>query len=483
MTSLVVEIIFLIVFFCVQCYIGIDTFKKIQVFGRIFPQAKPSVVVDEETGLVSGISIPYSNVTLQSIINAINGYLSNNKGSINDFHLLKDIVDRNTDSAENEIQTQLPLPLYLGLAGTMIGIVCGLWGTHITSDTEILTSANGLLTRVAWAMTISFMGIVITTVNSFLSKREIRNTEAEKHKFLSWMQAELLPELSSDTATALVKMAQNLNNFNHVFERNNVKLQSTLDEIYKTAVTQSQTTNEQARLLETVQRLDITKVALANVTMYDKLLNCSEEISTLGKYLHSANLYVKYIKELTEKLDSAEDKVNMIGEMARFFRDERANLESMKALTAQTLGKTDVALQQATNNLMHSIDQQYVELIKHFEKQRETMQSVAEEQQNALLKRMTELTNLTEELKHLTAVKTSITYLERSIAEQNRKFADLAQSIKILANTKAIGVATTSTNAHSLAEKIIIITAGSTVSVTCLFFLVLKILTFFGIVL
>ena len=474
--------IFIGIFIIAQLWIAYDTYRKIRHFGGIFPtKDKPSVIIDEETGYVSGISSNHNNDIFQVIISAINGYLSNNKGAINDFHLLKDIVDRNTDTAENEIQTQVPLPLYMGLGGTMISIVIGLIGLDL--NTLELSGLKGLLSDVGLAMICSFVGILATVFNTIYSKSNISSTEEQKHNFLSWMQAELLPELSSDTATALAKMTQNLSQFNTIFAQNNTQLRQALNELYQTAVRQSQTTREQTKLLEVVQRLDVSEVATANVTVYEKLKDCSEEIGTLGKYLHSVNLYIKNINQLSEKLDAAEDKVNMIGEMARFFRDERANLESMKALTAQTLGKTDVALQQATNNLMHSIDQQYVELIKHFEKQRETMQSVAEEQQNALLKRMTELSKLTDELKNLTAVKTSITYLERTIAEQNRKFSDLAQSIKILANTKATGVSTTSTNGHSLVEKIIIITAGSTVSVTCLFFLIIKILTFFGIIL
>ena len=55
----------------------------------------------------------------------MNNYLDNNKSAVSDFHLMKDIVDRNCDAKEEEIQTQIPVPLYLGLIGTMSGILIG----------------------------------------------------------------------------------------------------------------------------------------------------------------------------------------------------------------------------------------------------------------------------------------------------------------------------------------------------------------------
>lgn len=72
-----------------------------------------------------------SSTELSEIINATNGYLIRNKGAVSDFNLIKDIVDRNIDTVDDEISNQLALPLYLGLMGTMIGIVIGLIFCHL----------------------------------------------------------------------------------------------------------------------------------------------------------------------------------------------------------------------------------------------------------------------------------------------------------------------------------------------------------------
>lgn len=122
---------------------------------------------DTETGFVDGIS-GNGNHIFQAIINSINKYLGNNSGSVIDFGLLKDAVDRHCDSVENDIATQTPIPLYWGLAGTMAGVIIGLWdllasdaistlmgsgaGQINASAQQAAKGVDALLSGVAWAM-------------------------------------------------------------------------------------------------------------------------------------------------------------------------------------------------------------------------------------------------------------------------------------------------------------------------------------------
>lgn len=189
-----------------------------------------------ETGFVSGIS-GIGNDVFDSIKESINKYLRNNSGSVIDFSLLKDAVDRHCDSVENDINTLTPTPLYCGLAGTMAGVIVGLSSLITTGSITALlssegsgnfgTAANGvndLLEGVAWAMIASIMGILLTTISSLLFKRYKLSGEAGKNSFLAWLQAKLLPELPSDTSDALNKLVKNLNRFNSTFKENTAGL-------------------------------------------------------------------------------------------------------------------------------------------------------------------------------------------------------------------------------------------------------------------
>jgi hypothetical protein len=84
------------------------------------------LAVEEKNKAISDLnnsSLRAENPIFSTIKNSINNYVEANKGSVSDFYLIKDIVDRNCDAKEEEIQAQIPVPLYLGLVGTMAGIL------------------------------------------------------------------------------------------------------------------------------------------------------------------------------------------------------------------------------------------------------------------------------------------------------------------------------------------------------------------------
>ena len=157
-----------------------------------------------------------SNPTFKTIIESINVYLKKNKGNAIDYHLIKDIVDRNCDALEDEIQAQLPMPLYAGLAGTMSGVIVGvgyLWlsgglkellstdkteqvanAVAKTGEQAVTSGADGIeavLGGIALAMLASFIGIILTTFGSWRAKSVKVQVEIGKQKFLSWLQQEL----------------------------------------------------------------------------------------------------------------------------------------------------------------------------------------------------------------------------------------------------------------------------------------------------
>jgi hypothetical protein len=65
------------------------------------------------------------NHVLDNILFSVNNYLIRNRGASSDFNLIKDIVERNTNAVEEDINISIGIPLYLGLMGTMLGIVIG----------------------------------------------------------------------------------------------------------------------------------------------------------------------------------------------------------------------------------------------------------------------------------------------------------------------------------------------------------------------
>ena len=398
-----------------------------------------------------GISISYENNTLKTIVNSINDYLNNNK-TVSDFHLMKDIVDRNCDAKEEEINTQIPIPLYLGLVGTMAGILIGVgilafgnglsallnveipktFLNHYPNGTNIETinkawSAEGvkgvisLMGGVAIAMSSSILGILLTKKKKKKLRIAKLNVESNKHTFLSWIQVNLLPTLSDNVLGAVREMTGNLENFNKEFSKNTGNLGTSLEKV-------NESYKMQVELLDSVRKIADKDLTYQNLQLYTALKNSTAEIGTLGEYLQNTNEYLANVRKLNENLGLQENRTRTIEEVGEFFKIELQQIEARKGTIAKSVGKVDDYLQQALEKLKEHTNSSLVELQKSSIKQHDILQQKTEE-----------INNIVSELKNLTEVKKAIVGFENAIKSQNLKIDNLVNSIHILAKAKSEG--------------------------------------------
>ena len=378
-----------------------------------------------------GISSSHRNPVFTEIINAINSYLSNNKGSVSDFHLMKDIVDRNCDAKEEEINAQIPVPLYLGLMGTMVGILVGIGYLWFSGDlAALLNSGDGksgadgveaLLGGVALAMISSILGILLTTSGSMKAKDARSEEEKNKHIFLSWMQATLLPNLSNDTAQTLERMSANLIDFNRTFSSNTRELGTTLQQV-------NEATKLQKQLLEAVEKLADKNVSKQNLDLYNALRNSSQEIATLGGFLRDSNQYLAQVRELNDRLDRNENRTKAIEEMAEFFKSEVGQIEQRKEAINKAVGEVDSRLEETFRKLTDDTNGNI-----------DAFQKALGKQQDVLQQKLNETQVIVDELKNLSSIKDNISKFEKATAEQNRKIDRLTESIRSLVESSTEG--------------------------------------------
>ncbi len=416
------------------------------------------------------------NFIWDKILKSINIYLEKNKGSVSDFHLIKDIVDRNCDVEEDAIQTQVPMPLYYGLMGTMAGIIVGvgyLWlsggltAILSTSPNATNTATDGivaLLGGVALAMICSIIGIILTTTGSSKLKDAKISVEERKHEFLSWMQAELLPKLNNDIADVLSKVTSNLTEFNETFSDNAEKLHYALNEVNKA-------TDGQTQLLTAIDKLKISRIASANIEVYDKLKACTDEIGLIAEQLQSSRAYLQEVRTLNEKLDSSEQRTRTIEDMAEFFKNERSNLVAMQSVLNIAIGDIQTNLKDSIESLKETSSKQITELVAHMTEQRQRLQSAIDEQDKVLEQKTTEINRL---IANLSSVEKMVQTLDASAKKQSQAISALGQDIRDLAMQKASGTVTVKREALPRWSKALIIAGGSIVSLYCLISLILS---------
>ena len=239
--------------------------KRLQ---NVFPSEMEETLqksVDESQTLSIQLSDsnPQISEDFSKILDTINGYLSNHHGVVNDFHLMKDIVDRKCDDMEEEISSLTPMPLYLGLIGTMFGILVGVGYLIVSKSIDSMLSIDAdkasigikaLLGGVALAMISSIVGILLTTVGALKSKNARVHHIETKNGFFDWLQIYLIPSLADNTTSAVLTLKQNLDIFNADFSNSIAELKSAF-------ALMNQTFTQQESILERIEQIDLKKVA------------------------------------------------------------------------------------------------------------------------------------------------------------------------------------------------------------------------------
>ena len=445
-------IVFIVIAFQVSFFW--KNLKRMHTFRDIFSAPSSwAVQINEDGQTVSGIN-GEGNSVFKLIKDNINDYLGNSQGSVIDYNILKDAVDRNCETIEDEINAQMPVPLYCGLAGTMAGVIVGLFSllsedsisNLMTSGSKSVESAtlamngaasgiNDLLAGVALAMVASILGIVLTTVNSVLFKQFKRQEEEGKNKFLSWVQSILLPELPNDISDSFSMFVDNLNRFNDTFRENTRGLGHTLEQINGAYSTQ-------ADIIKTIQQMNVTRMATANVKVLNALSDCTDKLEQFNVYLNSIQGYTNEIEAFRRQLSSETNMVYLLMELKdtlssikNFFRTELGEIDQRKQAIGKSVDNVDEYVKGALERLKTSSSTSVDELKKaiddhaqglqtFLDQEKQMLQDMSQEVRNEFDRQISQIPNLAKRLEDITKVPSQLESLSGSIAESNRKLVN-----------------------------------------------------------
>lgn len=265
----------------------------------------------EEYSNLSLITSPQAkqlNRRMQMIIDSTNEYLCKNIGTSADLAILEDICDNQKNALEDEIHNSLNTPLYLGLAGTFIGIIIGLSGINFQemfgySATE-LTGLQHLLYGIIGAMSASLLGLTFTIFNSALSyKAAITRANEGKGHYMDFLRRELMPVLSNSMSSSLNSLKSVLGHFVDKFGRN-------LDNYANSAELLNDNLEKQHLVLEELNQLSLTRTANQIARTFMHLKESSDQLSVFKEYQQDLNTTmgrvsgaISSIQDLINKFD------------------------------------------------------------------------------------------------------------------------------------------------------------------------------------
>ena len=350
--------------------------KRIDLFSKIFAGQDYDLEKDDHD-LVVGIT-GTGNEIFDDIKSSINGYLGGTQGTEVDFELLKDSVDRHCDMIEDEINSQMPLPLYFGLAGTMTGAIIGLFalvfggsilelmsGSSTATTNGAANNINDLLWGVAIAMVASAIGIILTSLNTIYFKDKKLQEETEKNKFLAWMQSRVLSAVPSGVSQQMKALVNQLATFNRNFKSNTDAINLTLSrakEVYQS----------QANVIEEYKAIDLEGIATGVSSIMRRLRSSTESLDNFTQYLSTVHDYYKEMQVFVEKLDRETERIGILQDIQKF-------VQSHKGVIAEETADAHKNLQQSIKAVQSSTEQQVNETYAALTEQSQKLKSAVDE--------------------------------------------------------------------------------------------------------
>ncbi|MBQ3945088.1 MAG: hypothetical protein II670_05675, partial [Alphaproteobacteria bacterium] len=260
----------------------------------------PKVTEYIDVNLISAKNV--ESASFEAVVNETNAYLCKNVGSSADFILIQDICERKIESLESQISNSLNVPLYLGLAGTFVGIIIGLIGiaTNVNSlfgQDANLSSLTTLLAGVVIAMFASLFGLGLMVRNSAINyKQALVNCNMHKNGYYDFIRRELMPVLSNSMASSLNSLKSVLGEFIGKFGHN-------LTAYANSAELLNDNIEKQHLLLVEINKMNQTQVAAEIAKTFATLKNASESLNVFNSYQQSLNETVEEVNSAVKRID------------------------------------------------------------------------------------------------------------------------------------------------------------------------------------
>ncbi|MFH6971923.1 hypothetical protein [Flavobacterium petrolei] len=380
-----------------------------------------------------------SNVVFDKVLNSVNTYLIRNKGAVSDFNLIKDVVERNTDAVDEEINTLLPIPLYLGLMGTMLGIVVGLFAMPSISDENFEKAIDILIGGVKIAMIASFTGLLLTVLLSgWKYKGAKTQAESLKNDFFTWIQTHLLPVLSQNTTSSIYSLQANLLKFNDTFSTNVVSFNGVLSKILESF-------DSQVNLMNELKDVDVAQLAKINVTVLQELRTSTKEFEKFNTYLHQVNSFVDNAQKLNFQIGNQLERTQSIELVAEAIGTNiTANREIITILQSELheVSNRKQFVSDAVIDVDNSITKSLEKLKEHIDAQMESIRNITIKEESFLENLLGNDRGNLNELKKLGKLEKTMTSIGKSTTTQNEKLDKLGDSVmeltEVLKNQKQI---------------------------------------------
>ena len=309
------SIVVSLIFFILQFNYFRETRKYCNLYYDFFYKESDYEVLNED---VDGNNVQQlklvgeENSDLNKLLSEINHYVAKTKGTT-DFAVIQNKVERMLNMRYEQSEAKLAFPTYLGLMGTFLGVLMGIfmfiWGFDGQGDVRDDAIKN-LLIGVLVSMSTSFIGLLLTTINNAKLSEAKKSVEEDKNEFYDFVQTVLMPSLDVSLVVAISKLHETVNKFEPAFNGVITRFQDTFDRCTKAFGESFETNVKTVSMAVEVMGKNMDKIN-ENIQLQQNVLSTfkSDEVAKgLEKYVEAANHFVG----ITQSLNKFEEARRMM---------------------------------------------------------------------------------------------------------------------------------------------------------------------------
>ncbi len=276
---------------------------------NIIKKPEEYATLNKDGIIIRVLSVQKPIHSFQCILQKLNAYLARNYHVAIDFGIMKDIIERPIETWQKGIRQLIPVPILLGLLGTIISIVVGVFelsGSQSAADWDI----NSFLGSIASAMIASATGVFLTVVANLYYRKAVQQTEERKNALFAFIQVQVLPKVDSGLTRVIEQMQHHLTKFNERFTENTLRLDGIFDRNEK-LLKLANNTFSSSNLQQMINLAQETQNILKQSNQLAK------KIETLDKFLSTLEKVAYNNERAADALHAALQRIDNIDKIAR----------------------------------------------------------------------------------------------------------------------------------------------------------------------
>ena len=292
-----------------ETYSFLDLYKNF--FTKLSDYKTQEKEIDGET-IPQLVEVGIDDYDLNNIISEINHYVVKTRGTT-DFAVIQNKVERNLTMRYDQAMSKLSFPTNIGLMGTFLGVFLGIvmFVSGFNGSDELRDSSiRNLLIGVLISMSTSFIGLLLTTINTGRIGEAQKDVESDKNEFYDFVQTELMPSLDVSLVAAISKLHETVDKFEPAFDGVITRFQNTFDRCTRAFGESFETNVKTVSNAVRVMGENMDKIN-ENIALQKSVLSTfkSEEVVRgLEKYVEAADHFVG----ITQSLNKFEEARRMM---------------------------------------------------------------------------------------------------------------------------------------------------------------------------